>query len=114
MSNATFRCTCPECDPDVPPYWTLVNGGAHLDTSNAGDRIILAQQGISFDSNGTTGVISIPDRIENNNTEVMCAAFMGGTEFSESVTVTIIGKSITISKSYIFENFRYFRPPSSS
>ena len=108
MNNVTFHCTCSECDPDIPPYWTLANNGNHLDTSNSGDRIILAQQGITFNSSGTSGSISIPDTIEHNNTEVMCAAFMGGTEFSESVTVTIIGKTITISVSWIIENFHVF------
>ena len=92
MSNATFHCSCDECT--VPPYWGLENGGRHFSTDNNNDRMILAERGITYSSSDTSAVISIPDRVENNNTMIFCAAFFGGIEFSDPVKLTIIGKSV--------------------
>ena len=93
MSNATFHCTCNECI--TPPYWSLENAGRHLFTDNDNDRLILVQRGITYSSGATSAVISIPDTVENNNTIILCDAFItGSTEFSNPpVRVTIIGES---------------------
>ena len=91
MSNATFHCTCNECTS--PPVWSLENGGRYFITDNDGDRMILAERGITYSSSGTSAVISIPDTAENNNTMISCAAFLfGGSEFSYPVKLTIIGE----------------------
>ena len=93
MSNATFQCTCPDCT--TPPYWTMENQGRHLSTNDDADKVILAQRGIAYSSSANTTDISIPDKTENNNTLLICAAFQFGvTEFSDPVTLTIIGESV--------------------
>ena len=92
MSNATFHCTCVECTYDSSsPGWSLENEGRFLNTD---DRIMLAQRGIMFSSSSTSAVISIPDTVENNNTWIVCAAFLfGSIEFSgPPVKVTTIGE----------------------
>ena len=94
MSNVTFHCTCNECS--TPPHWSLGNAGRYLSTDNDNDRVKLVQRGITYSSSGaTSAVISIPDTVENNNTNITCAAFItGSTEFSNPpVRVTIIGES---------------------
>ena len=75
----------------------MINQGRHLATNDAEDEIILAQQGITYSSNAKSAVISIPDRVENNNTNITCTGFLfGTTEFSEpAVKLTIIGESVT-------------------
>ena len=112
MSNATFNCSCPGCDPEQPPYWTLEIDGDDFDITDPSDRPRLALRGISFNLSGLPVVISIPDRIENNNTMVMCAAFLGGIEFSDPVKVTIIGRSTTdCYKRYYIINIFVFQVP---
>lgn len=96
MSNVTFYCTCDECDLGTPPFWTVEHDGTYFDTTAASDGMSLSQRGITYGSSGNSAVISIPNRIENNNTMVWCAAFISGlNQFSEPVKVTIIGRSIT-------------------
>ena len=74
----------------------MENQGRHLATNDANDEAILAERGITYSSNAKSAVISIPDRVENNNTMLSCAAFLsGGTELSDPVTLTIIGESVT-------------------
>ena len=95
MSNATFHCTCAECASDSsPPGWSLENEGRNLNTDDVDDRMMLAQRGITFSSSSTSAVISIPDTVENNNTQISCTAFLfGGREFSDPpVRVIIIGE----------------------
>ena len=96
MSNATFQCTCivdDECTS--PPYWSLENGGRHFVTNDNDDRVILAERGIFYSSGGISAIISIPDKVENNNTQIFCAGlFSGAVEFSDPpVQLIIIGKS---------------------
>jgi hypothetical protein len=93
MSNATFHCTCVDCEFGSPPHWSLENEGTFVNTEDEDDRVILIQRGIMFSSSSTSAVISIPDTVENNNTQIWCTAFLfGSVEFSDpSVTVTIIG-----------------------
>ena len=94
MSNATFQCTCPNCT--TLPYWTMENQGRYLATNDDVEEVILAERGITYSSSAKSAVISIPVTVENNNTLLVCAAFLfGGTEFSEQVTLTIIGKSVS-------------------
>ena len=97
MSNATFQCICiagDECTS--PPYWSLENGGRHFVTNDNDDRVILAERGITYSSNGTSAVISIPDTVENNSTQISCAGLIsGGVEFSDHpVKLIIIGNSM--------------------
>ena len=73
----------------------MENQGRHLATNDDDDKVILAQRGIIFSSSANSIVISIPDRVENNNTIIMCGGFFGSTEFSDPVTLTIIGESVT-------------------
>ena len=93
MSNATFHCTCDECT--TSPHWNLENEGTYLSTDNNIDREILAQRGITFSSSGTSAVISIPNRVENNSTMIRCVGFLeGSNEFSyPPVKVIITGES---------------------
>ena len=73
----------------------MENQGRHLSTNDNTDKVILDQQGITYSSSATSAVISIPDKTDNNNTLLQCAAFLfGGTEFSDPVTLTIIGESV--------------------
>ena len=95
MSNVTFQCTCiadDECTS--PPYWSLENGGRYFVTSDNNDRVILTERGITYSSGATSAVITIPDTVENNNTQIFCAGLIsGGVEFSDPpVKLTIIGK----------------------
>ena len=70
----------------------MENQDRHLSTNDNADKVILDQQGITYSSSATSAVISIPDTVENNNTLLMCAAFLSGsTELSNPVTLTIIG-----------------------
>ena len=99
MSNATFQCICiagDECTS--PPYWSLENGGRHFVTNDNDDREILAEQGITYSSSGTSAVISIPDTVENNSTQISCAGLIsGGVEFSDPpIKLIIIGNLILI------------------
>jgi hypothetical protein len=124
MSNATFHCTCIDCasGSDSPPYWSLENEGRVLITVDKADRVILSQRGIMFSSSSSSAIISIPDTVENNNTQIYCAAFLfGSVEFSDQpVTVTIIGEmykihSLLSFKSEIRHGLLFlFRSPSTS
>jgi hypothetical protein len=96
MINATFQCTCIAGDVCTsPPFWSLENEGRYLVTNDADDAIILAERGITYSSSGTSALISIPDTVKNNNTQIFCAGLIsGGTEFSDPpVKLIIIGKS---------------------
>ena len=95
MSNATFHCTCVECTSDLSsPGWSLEIAGIVLSTQDVNDIMMLEQRGIMFSSSSTSAVISIPDTVENSNTQIWCAAFLfGSMEFSDPpVRVTIIGE----------------------
>ena len=71
------------------------NQGRYLSTNDDADKVILAQRGITYSSSSMSAIISIPDRVENTNTMLTCTAFLfGGTEFSDPVTLTIIGESV--------------------
>ena len=59
--------------------------------------MIIAERGITYSSSINSAIISIPDRVENNNTMLSCAGFLfGGTEFSEPIMLIIIGESVMI------------------
>ena len=69
-----------------------------------------------FSSSSTSAVISIPDTMENNNTQIWCAAFLfGGIEFSDPpVRVTIIGEiklDIIIDECIILASYPHSGPP---
>ena len=98
MSNVTFQCTCiagDECTS--PPFWSLENGGRHFVTNDNDDAVILAERGITYSSSGTSAFITIPDTMENDDTQIFCAGLIsGGIEFSDPpVKLTIIGNSMT-------------------
>ena len=96
MSNVTFQCTCIAVDECInPPFWSLQIGGRHFVTNDNDDEVILAERGITYSSySGTSAVISIPDTMENNNTQIFCAGLIsGGIEFSDPpIKLIIIGK----------------------
>lgn len=95
MVNATFQCTCIAGDDCTsPPFWSLENEGRYFVTNDVDDAIILAERGITYSSSGTSALISIPDTVTNNNTQIHCAGLIsGGTEFSDPpVKLIIIGK----------------------
>ena len=98
-SNATFHCTCTECNLTAPLYWILLRPHFEerfYDTNSNGT--ILSQRGITYSSSDSSAIITIPDRIENNNTILWCAAFLpeGGSDLSNSVIVAFFGKPINI------------------
>ena len=64
MSNATFHCTCTDCQARNPPHWTVENQDRHLATNDDADKVILAQRGITYGSSSTSAVISIYNNIE--------------------------------------------------
>ena len=95
-SNVTFQCTCIAGDfCTSPPFWSLENGGRLLVTNDNDDAIILAERGITYRSSGNSAVITIPDTVENNDTQIFCAGLIsGGTEFSDPpIKLIIIGNS---------------------
>ena len=86
MTNATFNCECTLGDDlCTQPYWSLENDGNLITTTDQDDVETFTQRGVSYnDTSDKTAVISIPDRVENNNTKIFCAALLfGGVEFSE-------------------------------
>jgi hypothetical protein len=95
MINANFTCEC-ITDGCSQPYWSLENEGKSITTDEPGDKDSLAECGITYGSTGdSTTFITIPDRVENNNTMISCVVIInGGTEFSEPpVELIIIGES---------------------
>jgi hypothetical protein len=91
MKNATFNCECTGCFP----YWSLENEGIRIATNDNDDTDSFIERGITYRSTSdSTTVITIPDRAENNNTLISCAAFIsGGSEFSDPpVKLIIIGE----------------------
>ena len=95
-SNVTFQCTCIAGDfCTSPPFWSLENGGQLLVTNDNDDAIILAERGITYRSSGNSAVITIPDTVENNDTQIFCAGLIFGvTEFSDPpIKLIIIGNS---------------------
>ena len=96
----------------------MVNQGRHLATNDNADTVILAERGITFSSSAKSAVISIPVTVENSNSLLACAAFLfGSTEFSEQVTLIIIGESVTsycYEEDFIMPLYLFFRSPSTS
>ena len=96
-TNATFNCEC-TLDDELcsQPYWNLENDGNLISTNDEDDIEIFAKRGITYNDTGNkAAVISIPDRVENNNTKILCAALLfGGIDFSDSElspTLIIVG-----------------------
>ena len=90
----------------------MVNQGRHLATNDDADTVILAERGITFSGSANSAVISIPDRVENNNTNITCAGFLfGSTEFSDPVTLTIIGESVTDSYEADYTIYNSYHAP---
>jgi hypothetical protein len=98
MENANFTCECTLGIDCTQPYWSLENEGITIITAenNDKDKVRFAERGINYTStSASTTFITIPDRVENNNTLISCAAVLfGGVEFSNpQVKLIIIGES---------------------
>ena len=90
----------------------MINQDRHLSTNDDDDKVILAERGITFSSSANTIDISIPDKTENNNTLLACAGFLfGSTEFSDPVTLTIIGESVTDSYEADYTIYNSYHAP---
>ena len=103
MKNVTFRCTCTQCGP--PLHWSLIIGPNNIEvplsTQHGDDRLKLDKRGIlTVNHNDGSSTISIPgDTVDNNCTQIRCAAFIGGgNEFSDPVKLTIIGELRAVSR----------------
>lgn len=92
MRNVNITC---ECIIDLcQPYWILGTETKQIATNDNNDKNSFIERGITYESTGdSTTLIIIPDRVENNNTNIVCAAFLGNTEFSDETTLIIIGES---------------------
>lgn len=68
-----------------------------LSTQDDNDRLKLDQLKIEYKSDNTSTIITIPALVENNSTEIRCAAFHHGiTEFSEAVILSIVEEGMLL------------------
>lgn len=96
--SAKFDCKVISTSHIFRPYWIIVvkdpnsDTARYLSTQDEHDKAYLSQRGVLDHSDETTTNVTIPIVERNNGLEIYCAVFDDGvTEFSQPITIQIIG-----------------------